>query len=139
MLDKYKISKTFFVKTDQEDCAYLDAPSKPAETPAQTATKPEEAPQKNTENVRSAVVPDAPAVIVEANEAKEAEKLVKTATTEENEKKQPVKEVPERIMEVAEAIKEELPTDDAKMTEEKPIETLVEKVEENMEEPEKST
>ncbi|NP_001153453.1 apolipoprotein D-like precursor [Nasonia vitripennis] len=41
VLDKYKISKVFFVKTNQDDCAYLDS------LQAEQAAKPTEPPKKN--------------------------------------------------------------------------------------------
>ncbi|XP_033307424.1 uncharacterized protein LOC117209457 [Bombus bifarius] len=131
VLDSYKISKTFFVKTDQQDCAYLDTP-KPLETSEiQGDQAPVEAPQKDTENVRAAVVPDAPEVIVEMN-TKEDEKLTKKSQTAENAKKKAVNTVPVRIMEVADAVKEDIPTKNAKIKEEKNDEPMKEGVDENM-------
>ncbi|XP_050476561.1 apolipoprotein D-like [Bombus huntii] len=136
VLDSYKISKTFFVKTDQQDCAYLDTP-KPLETSEiQGDQAPVEAPQKDTENVRAAVVPDAPEVIVEMN-TKEDEKLTKKSQTAENAKKKAVNTVPVRIMEVADAVKEDIPTKNAKIKEEKNDEPMKEGVDENMKQVEK--
>ncbi|XP_068968001.1 apolipoprotein D-like [Bombus flavifrons] len=136
VLDSYKISKTFFVKTDQQDCAYLDTP-KPLETSeVQGDQAPVEAPQKDTENVRAAIVPDAPEVIVEMN-TKEDEKLTKKPQTAENAKKKAVNTVPVRIMEVADAVKEDIPTKNAKIKEEKNDEPMKEGVDENMKQVEK--
>ncbi|XP_012239549.1 apolipoprotein D-like [Bombus impatiens] len=136
VLDSYKISKTFFVKTDQQDCAYLDTP-KPLETSEiQGDQAPVEAPQKDTENVRAAIVPDAPEVIVEMN-TKEDEKLTKKSQTAENAKKKAVNTVPVRIMEVADAVKEDIPTKNAKIKEEKNDEPMKEGVDENMKQVEK--
>ncbi|CAK9823936.1 Apolipoprotein D [Anthophora retusa] len=129
VLDKYKISKTFFVKTDQEDCAYLDTqPVAPAE----------ETTEKNSdENVRDAVVPDVPEVIVELESVKE-EKIQKKPEAVENTKKKPVKIIPERIMEVADAAKEETLMKDPKIEEQKMSEAVKEKPEENVKQKEKT-
>ncbi|KAH0567330.1 probable serine/threonine-protein kinase kinX [Cotesia glomerata] len=70
VLDKYKISKTFFVKTDQEDCAFLDSlgsTEKPI-APPQSDIPVEEAPQQ----LRSAITPDKTHV----NKIKDTEKKV---------------------------------------------------------------
>lgn len=56
VLDKYKISKVFFVKTNQDDCAYLDS------LQAEQADKPTEPPKKNQN-----------ALVVEAEEDQEDE------------------------------------------------------------------
>ncbi|XP_071858048.1 apolipoprotein D-like [Bombus fervidus] len=136
VLDSYKISKTFFVKTDQQDCAYLDTP-KPVETSEiQGDQAPVEVPQKDTENVRAAVVPDAPEVIVEMN-TKEDEKSTKKPQTAENLKKKAVNAVPVRIMEVADAVKEDIPAKNAQIKEEKNSEPMKEGVDENMKQVEK--
>ncbi|XP_060818861.1 apolipoprotein D-like [Bombus pascuorum] len=136
VLDSYKISKTFFVKTDQQDCAYLDTP-KPVETSEiQGDQAPVEAPQKDSENVRAAVVPDAPEVIVEMN-TKEEEKSTKKPQTAENAKKKAVNAVPVRIMEVADAVKEDIPTKNAQIKEEKNSEPTKEEVDENTKQVEK--
>ncbi|XP_076659505.1 uncharacterized protein LOC143362889 [Halictus rubicundus] len=112
VLDKYKISRTFFVKTDQDDCAYLAATtSKPEEASA-------EAPQKNQENVRSAIVPDSPALIAEqADKKDEKEPLLVPAV--ENLKKIPVKTVPEQILVVANAAKGDPQSDSVKTLQKK--------------------
>lgn len=136
VLDSYKISKTFFVKTDQQDCAYLDAPKPLEASEIQSDQAPVEAPQKDTENVRAAVVPDAPEVIVEMN-TKEDEKLTKKPETVENVKKKAVNTVPVRIMEVADAVKEDIPTKNANIKEEKSSEPMKEAVDENMKQVEK--
>ncbi|XP_015600997.1 apolipoprotein D [Cephus cinctus] len=121
VLDKYKISKTFFVKTDQADCAYLN--SKPSEA-AEPAEKPEsEEPEKEEAakqvNLRSAITPDAPEIILQTRKAEEMEKAeavksepeVEAAVEEET---APVKEeeikaepVPEVILKVADQVAEE--------------------------------
>ncbi|KAG9430246.1 hypothetical protein HZU67_07448 [Apis mellifera carnica] len=82
VLDKYKISKTFFVKTNQEDCALLDA--KPSQEPQV------EGGGEKPEDVRSAVAPDAPQAILDSKERPNSEEKQPAANT-----------VPERIMEVA--------------------------------------
>lgn len=97
---------------------------------------PVKVPQKDTENVRSVVVPDAPEVIVEMN-TKEDEKLTKKPQTAENMKKKAVNAVPVRIMEVADAVKEDTPTKNAKIKEEKNGEPMKEGVDENMKQVEK--
>lgn len=109
MLDKYKISRTFFVKTDQDDCAYLDV----------TASKPQEATveeaQKNSGLVRSAVVPDSPALVAEELAKKDKEGPAKLPSGE-NLVKLPVKTVPEHILVVADAVKENAQLDDGTKT-----------------------
>ncbi|XP_078053454.1 apolipoprotein D-like [Augochlora pura] len=131
VLDKYKISRTFFVKTDQDDCAHLDA------------VKPEvasegEQPQKNTENVRSAVVPDSPSIIAD-NAAKRSAKPAASVPAVEKVKKVPVNTVPERIMVVAGSTKETLQADSTKLSEEKEIsEPAIEKAPETVQEAEKT-
>lgn len=97
---------------------------------------PVEAPQKDTDNVRAIIVPDAPEVIVEMN-TKEDEKLTKKPQTAENTKKKAVNTVPVRIMEVADAVKEDTPTKNAKIKEEKNGEPMKEGVDENMKQVEK--
>ncbi|CAL7943778.1 unnamed protein product [Xylocopa violacea] len=132
VLDKYKISRTFFVKTDQEDCAYLakptkpEEPAKPVEVAAPDPQTAESAPEQDTGNVRSAIAPDAPDVIVEMQ--KDEEKNV--AEAGEIEKKKPVNTVPERILEVADAAKEETPTNEEKILDESKSEVAKEKAEE---------
>ncbi|OAD56248.1 Apolipoprotein D, partial [Eufriesea mexicana] len=127
VLDKYKISKTFFIKTDQDDCAYLDAtPTKPAEAETQSENKPEEASETNNENVRS-VVPDAPEVIVEMKKDKEKAKQPESVDNV----KTPVNTVPERIMEVVDTAKEDPSIIDAKLNTKKASEPIVEKADED--------
>lgn len=98
VLDKYKISKTFFVKTNQEDCALLDA--KPTQEPQV------EGGGEKPEDVRSAVAPDAPQAILNSKKNGNNER---PAHPPENpsEKKPAANTVPERIMEVADAVKGE--------------------------------
>nr|XP_003699772.1 PREDICTED: apolipoprotein D-like [Megachile rotundata] len=102
VLDKYKISKTFFVKTDQEDCVFLETPVKPVPAAAapSTETKPQESPETN-ENVRSAIVPDAPQIIIDTQSDESSKPQVETAQKK-------LVSVPERIVEVAESAKENL-------------------------------
>ncbi|XP_003699772.2 apolipoprotein D-like [Megachile rotundata] len=102
VLDKYKISKTFFVKTDQEDCVFLETPVKPVPAAAapSTETKPQESPETN-ENVRSAIVPDAPQIIIDTQSEESSKPQVETAQKK-------LVSVPERIVEVAESAKENL-------------------------------
>lgn len=98
VLDKYKISKTFFVKTNQEDCALLDA--KPSQEPQV------EGGGEKPEDVRSAVVPDAPKAILDSKKSPNNEKAAHPSENP-SEKKPAANTVPERIMEVADAVKEE--------------------------------
>lgn len=81
-------------------------------------------------------MPDAPEVIVEMN-TKEDEKLTKKSQTAENAKKKAVNTVPVRIMEVADAVKEDIPTKNSKIKEEKNDELMKEGVDENMKQVEK--
>ncbi|KAK9310659.1 hypothetical protein QLX08_000182 [Tetragonisca angustula] len=127
VLDKYQISKMFFVKTDQEDCAYLEA------SEVQNDQTSEEAPQKDTENVRTALTPDAPEATLEMKNTKENEKtLTKQPQIIENLKKKPINTVPERIMEVADTLKQDAPVNGAKIKNENVSEATSEKMDENM-------
>lgn len=124
VLDKYKISKAFFVKTDQIDCAYLEAP--PEKTTEKTTEKPlkqkpqaqkpqAQKPQTQNEesgNTRSAIAlenTNEVKLLAEANAL--AEKAPSTADIPqiiiEPVKPLAVETVPERILKIAEAIKEE--------------------------------
>jgi hypothetical protein len=111
VLDKYKISKTFFVKTDQAECAYLDTPPE-LEEDKPDSEKRKRKPQavEPNESYRSTIPDDANTEIKEEvriisekapfdspNIAEEVEKL----------EQQPIETVPERILKIAEAIKEE--------------------------------
>ncbi|XP_034934716.1 apolipoprotein D-like [Chelonus insularis] len=76
VLDKYKISKTFFVKSDQEDCAYLDTPpSKFDEKPTPEPVPVEEPIVENVseQKLRTAINPDTPEIILETRKAELAE------------------------------------------------------------------
>ena len=116
----------FFVKTDQEDCAYLEG------SEVQTETS-EETPQKDTENVRTALTPDAPEATLEMKNTKEDEKMpAKKPQITENLKKKPINTVPERIMEVADTAKQDAPINDAKIKNENISEAMSEKMDENM-------
>lgn len=104
-MDKYKISKTFFVKTDQEDCAYLDslaATEKPMATP-QSEIPVEEAPQQ----LRSAITPDETHV----NQIKDTEKKVE----EPVEKIEPTVNVKAVKTDVPEKIEEEKEDEEKKI------------------------
>lgn len=68
---------------------------------------------------------------------KEDEKLTKKSQTAENAKKKAVNTVPVRIMEVADAVKEDIPTKNSKIKEEKNDELMKEGVDENMKQVEK--
>jgi hypothetical protein len=46
VLDKYKINRSFFVKTDQADCVVLPPPQEAVDTTAATVAKNEAAPEK---------------------------------------------------------------------------------------------
>ncbi|XP_076381009.1 apolipoprotein D-like [Megalopta genalis] len=133
VLDKYKISRIFFVKTNQDDCVYL----------ATTTTKPDEAPeaeqpQKDTENVRSAVVPDSPAILAEKL-PKKNNKPAASAPAVEKPKKVAVNTVPEHIMVVAGSTKEDLQADSTKLLEEKETsEPAIEKAPQTVKEAEKT-
>lgn len=108
VLDKYKISKTFFVKTDQADCAYLDSripdepiTKKPVRQNSQTAAS----------NVKSAIALNDDEAREEAEVGILAEKpsldSSKIIAEESTKVEQSVETVPERILKVAETIKEE--------------------------------
>ncbi|XP_043257764.1 apolipoprotein D-like [Colletes gigas] len=119
VLDKYKISRTFFVKTDQDDCAHFDVlPLRPAETKPQEASVSEETEESTTGNVRTAIVPDAPQVISEIKNVKEDKEITKNVLPVEKTKKPSINTVPERIIEVADAMKEDMPEESATIAEE---------------------
>ncbi|XP_063994461.1 apolipoprotein D-like [Diachasmimorpha longicaudata] len=74
VLDKYKISKTFFVKTDQNDCAYLDS-APPVEPPAEVENQADHVEEaQEGQNLRSAIIPDAPEIIIQTRKAELSEK-----------------------------------------------------------------
>ncbi|XP_014482005.1 PREDICTED: uncharacterized protein LOC106748207 isoform X2 [Dinoponera quadriceps] len=110
VLDKYKISKTFFVKTDQADCASLETP--PPKKPA--AEKPvAEEPAADEGNVSSRSIITLEDVENETKLLAEVDTSDEKATSDISEIiAQPlaVETVPERILKIAEAIKE---SDDA--------------------------
>ena len=116
----------FFVKTDQEDCAYLEA------SEVQNDQTSEEAPQKDTENVRTALTPDAPEATLEMNTKENEKTLTKQPQIIENLKKKPINTVPERIMEVADTLKQDAPVNGAKIKNENVSEATSEKMDENM-------
>ncbi|TGZ47614.1 Apolipoprotein D [Temnothorax longispinosus] len=121
VLDKYKISKTFFVKTDQAECAYLDPPSEESaekpevEKPVGEKRKRKPQPAEPSENFRSAIaLSDAEVAIKQKEEAEAAitgEKapsdIPKIIAEEPAKLEQPIETIPERILKIAEAIKEE--------------------------------
>ncbi|EFN80482.1 Apolipoprotein D [Harpegnathos saltator] len=106
VLDKYKISKTFFVKTDQADCAYLDTPA--------TEKPPKKKPEQTSEesgDARSAVALGA--VDDEVNLLGKADVSEDKAAPSTSDIPKIIAEaakplaIPERILKIAEAIKEE--------------------------------
>lgn len=105
VLDKYKISKTFFLQTDQSDCAYLDAapPADPPAAEAESQDPVEEAPEG--ENLRFGIVPDTSDIIIQTRKAQIAEKA-KEAKPEEV-KPAPVKLEPVIAPVIAEPLKVE--------------------------------
>ncbi|XP_053978719.1 apolipoprotein D-like [Hylaeus volcanicus] len=115
VLDKYKISRTFFVKTDQNDCAYSEPeetkPGEAAPSVEDADKNPEKKPEKDSENVRTAAMPEPPQLVVEVENPKDDKELAKNVLIAEDSKKPSINTVPERIMEVAEAMKDEQPAD----------------------------
>lgn len=114
VLDKYKISKTFFVKTDQTECAYLDTPPELEEEKKKPETeKRKRKPQSAEPNERSAIaLNDAATEIKEKEEAgitgeKASSDIPKIIAEEPAKLEQPIETVPERILKIAEVIKEE--------------------------------
>ncbi|KAG5347312.1 APOD protein, partial [Acromyrmex charruanus] len=121
VLDKYKISKTFFVKTDQAECAYLDSTTEESEEPEQE--KPEKSekrkqrpqPTEPNESSRSSIaLNDADTEIKEKEEPtagitgeKALSDIPKIIAEEPVKLEQPIETVPERILKLAETIKEE--------------------------------
>lgn len=125
VLDKYKISRTFFVKTDQDDCAYLEVTTgKPEAATPSAESAPETNTEKNTGNLRTAAAPDAPQVIIEMKKTKD-EETINSVPTAENVKKVSINTVPERIMEVADAVKNNNNADNAPIIEEKNTREIV--------------
>ncbi|XP_058799297.1 apolipoprotein D-like [Phymastichus coffea] len=123
VLQKYKISQIFFVKTNHDDCAYLDtlaaeassaAPTEPPKVEDEIIEEAEETPQP----LRSApITPDAPEAIIQTRKAEvdalkakpveapepvvPAAAAAAAAAAEES-----VKSVPEVIMKIADQAKE---------------------------------
>lgn len=95
VLDKYKISKTFFVKTDQADCAYLDtlAETDKPDYSDQQQIPIEEAPSNN---LRSAINPDASDIIMQSKKSEIDDKQEELIKPVENlkENQEIVKKIP---------------------------------------------
>ncbi|KAL0126140.1 hypothetical protein PUN28_004930 [Cardiocondyla obscurior] len=117
VLDKYKISKTFFVKTDQADCAYFD-PEEGTENEKKPDTekrKRKPQPVEKDENVKSAdALNNADSEIkeeVKVSKVETAEKAVddwkKEVETSPKFEPASIETIPERILKIAEVIKEE--------------------------------
>lgn len=116
VLDKYKISKTFFVKTDQ-DCAYLDAPLEESSEKKPEAEKP--VTEKRKRKPQSAEPNESSRSTLNDAEVKEevkaeagitgesAPSYIPIIAEEPAKLEQPIETVPERIWKIAEAIKEE--------------------------------
>lgn len=113
VLDKYKISKTFFVKTDQAECAYLDTPPEEpdaAKKPVADKRKRKPQPAEPNGNLRSAITSDDTEIKEEEVAGITDEKVpsdIPKIIAEEPANLEPVETVPERILKIAEAIKEE--------------------------------
>lgn len=114
VLDKYKISKTFFVKTDQAECAYLDTPPEEpdaAKQPVADKRKRKPQPADPTGNSRSAITSDdtekKEEEIAGITDEKAPSDIPKIIAEEPAKLEQPIETVPERILKIAEAIKEE--------------------------------
>ncbi|XP_011882218.1 PREDICTED: apolipoprotein D-like [Vollenhovia emeryi] len=120
VLDKYKISKTFFVKTDQADCAYLDTPLEDESEEKPTAEKPVKEKQKRkpqavelNENLRSAIVQNNADTEIKAKEVEagitdeKASSDIPKIMAEPAKLEHPIETIPERILKIAEAVKEE--------------------------------
>lgn len=119
------------MKTDQDDCAYLDMPEvQPAVVEApEKQNEPQKDAEKETGNLRATFVPDAPNLIVQMQSAKEKTKIALAAV---NAKKKPINTVPERIMEVADGMKEDMLMDSTRPLEvEKASEAMKEETSEN--------
>ncbi|XP_020283414.1 apolipoprotein D-like [Pseudomyrmex gracilis] len=91
VLDKYQIPKTFFVRTDQTECSFLEAP--PSNQSAEN------------HNTRSAVT------LKDDADAEPKKPEASNASSDNSEiipeKKKPLNTVPEQILKVAEATKQE--------------------------------
>ncbi|XP_011160585.2 apolipoprotein D [Solenopsis invicta] len=109
VLDKYKISKTFFVKTDQAECAYLDTPPEEEEKPEPEKRKRKPQSVELNESYRSTIPVDANTEIKEEVGIISEKALADSPKIAEEPAKleQPIETVPERILKIAEAIKEE--------------------------------
>ncbi|KAK2578717.1 hypothetical protein KPH14_007793 [Odynerus spinipes] len=124
VLDKYKISKAFFVKTNQEDCVNLTpAPASPELilAAASEANKPETvaAPEPHVRNVP-----------IESADSEEPAGNAKEQLEEEK-APQKVASVPERILKVADMAKDEKPAEPIK-EEIPPVETEAKKITEKL-------
>ena len=121
VLDKYKISKTFFVKTDQAECAYLDTSTteeseEPEQEKPEKSEKRKQRPQQTepNESSRSSIALNNADTEVKKKEEPTAEIIAEKALAdipkiiaEEPVKlEQPIETIPERILKLAETIKE---------------------------------
>lgn len=116
VLDKYKISKTFFVKTDQAECAYLDLPEEQHIEEEEVPEKRKRKPQPAEPSERSAIAPNDADIEIKEKEKSKAEitgekalsDIPKIIADEPTKLEQPIETVPERILKIAEVIKEDI-------------------------------
>ncbi|XP_011504444.1 PREDICTED: apolipoprotein D-like [Ceratosolen solmsi marchali] len=153
VLDKYKISKVFFVKTNQEDCAYLDSlQAEQAIKPTEPLRKPqiadvdnedeEEVSQslasKSAAEIRPHITPDAPEAIIKTRRAEiDAQEAIaasaSASASASAEAAQPivavaeeaVKSVPEVILKIADQAKEVGPVPVLELVEQRPVVAVV--------------
>lgn len=122
-MDKYKISKAFFVKTNQEDCAYLAPITASEASTAATVVEGQETQETTEEHVRNVSGQLSDSVLPNEH----VEGLI------DNEKiSQKVETVPERILKVADLVNEDKLSE--KLTKEENLErkTNLKKVDEKL-------
>ncbi|XP_047354012.1 apolipoprotein D-like [Vespa velutina] len=124
VLDKYKISKAFFVKTNQEDCAYL-APTTAIETSTAAVAEAQETKKEHVRNV--------------FGQLSESEVPIKEESIEKEKISQKIETVPERILKVADLVNEDKLSEKSTKEENLEKKTNLKKVDEKLKKKEEIT
>lgn len=96
------------MKTDQAECAYLDSPPEELiEKPTTEKRKRKPQPAESNENLRSTDTEVKEEAKAEIKDEKAPSDIPKIIAEEPAKLEQPVETIPERILKIAEAIKEE--------------------------------
>lgn len=137
-MDKYKISKSYLITSDQTECKYTGVEDT-GSTPAETGEQPEEAPvEEAPENLRSAIIPHDSEADDESQEISKPEethaeslneKLLATSVKEENDKLPLPSSVAAVVLKTVEGAKEEEIKEDKKSEKIKEPTVILPKVE----------